>query len=893
MANKKRLFVIDGNALLHRAWHAIPPLATKDGTIVNAAYGFAMVLDRLILDEKPDYLAVCWDVEGGTFRDEVYEDYKATRERKEQELYDQIDFIDRILDAHNVPTFGIEGYEADDLIGTVAEHVRKKKDIETVIVTGDLDALQLVDESTVVSFFVKGLSVSKIYDVDAVEERYGFGPEFIVDYKALRGDASDNIPGVKGIGEKTATELIKTYGGLDEIYKKLKKDEVTVLKTGALQKMKDGEKDAYMSQELATIVRDVDMDFSMKDAEFEVPDWNKVLKIYREYEFTTLSRRIEARQGIVESNGNGIDTTKATKKRPASVKVVVDRDGSKVEEAMSVFGGKEIAIDVRDHAMDLFGSSITAIALSNGKKSFVFASPTKETIDGLKSLLEDGDLITHDLKRVLHLMDRVSVSLSRAGLDLRVASYLAHAGSRRYDLDVILPDLVPGSEVKFPKSYESDEAYKVLGNTVALFMPAAKELRSRLKEAKMEHVYSDMEQPLIGILSDMERFGVLINPKALEAMSKKMDKTLKKLSKEIWFEAGREFNINSPAQLADILFDELELPTKGIKKTQKGYSTAAPMLEKLRDEHPIVPLIGKYRELAKLKSTYVDALPALADKEGRVHTTYNQTVAATGRLSSTEPNLQNIPIRTDLGREIRKAFVAPKGRRLVAADYSQIELRLVAALSKDKAMVKIFKDGGDIHRATAAKVFGVDEDAVTKKQRRAAKAVNFGIIYGMGARALSRNIEVSYKEAKEFIDKYFEVFPGVRKYLDKVLEVAKEKGYAESYFGRRRYLPDLNSGVQMVRAGAERMAKNMPLQGTASDIMKMAMIEVASWLEEKKYGNDAVMIMQVHDELVFEVKNGLVEEVSKGVKKVMEEVASFDIPLTVEVEAGDNWMEME
>ncbi len=892
MSEKQRLYIIDGNSLLHRAWHGIPPLTTKDGTIVNAVYGFAMVLDRLMANEKPTHLVVCWDVAGGTFRDDVYEDYKGTREKKEQELYDQIDFVDEVLDAYGIPSFGIEGYEADDLIGTIAEHVRKNKKYESVIITGDLDALQLVDDSTVVSFFVKGLSKTKIYDVEAVNERYGFGPEYIVDYKALKGDSSDNIPGVKGIGDKTATELILKFGGLDSIYKALDSKKMDV-KEAIQEKLRRDKDNAFMSEELATIVRDVPMEFSLRDAKISIPEWTEVLRVMRRFEFDSLVRRIEEREsrsGLVEAT----EESHAPVDNMSKASVVIDKDGSKVGEAIKAFErSKSLAIDVRDHPQDLFGSTITAITLSDGKRSFVFVSPSANALESLNPLLESSHIVSHDLKRIIHILKPLGVNVSGAGLDLMVASYLVSVGSRKFDLDSVLTEFLAEKLPAMPSDFSKAENYELLGHLVSRFIDAEAVAEKQLKEKKMSELYGDVEHPLIQILANMEEAGIELDSKGLGKMSKVMDAELKKLTATIHKQAGREFNINSPSQLAEILFDDLELPTKGIKKTQKGYSTAAPMLEKLSKEHSIIPLIGEYRELAKLKSTYVDALPGLVASDGRIHTTYNQAVTATGRLSSQDPNLQNIPIRTELGREIRKSFVAPKGRKLVAIDYSQIELRLVAALSKDKTMVEIFNSGGDIHRATAAKVFGVEEDKVTKQQRRAAKAVNFGIIYGMGPRSLARGIDVSFQEAKEFIAKYFETFPKVRVYLDKVLEQAQEDEYAESAFGRRRYLPALSSGVQMVRASAERMAKNMPLQGTASDIMKMAMIKVDEWIKDEGFGDDVRLLLQVHDELVLEVKTDLVSKVSDQLKEIMENVASFNVPLTVEVEVGDNWKEMK
>ncbi|HJN84739.1 MAG TPA: DNA polymerase I [Patescibacteria group bacterium] len=892
--NKNKLYVIDGNSLLHRAWHAIPPLTTKDGTVVNAVYGFSMAIDKIIAEMKPTHLVVCWDVIGGTFRDDVFKDYKAGRAEKAQELYDQIPIIDDILDAHGIPHFGIKGFEADDLLGTIAEHERQNPETETIIITGDLDALQLVDELTKVMVFVKGFSVTKVYDIAAVKERYGFGPEHIVDYKSLKGDSSDNIPGVKGIGDKGGTDLIQQFGTLEQIYAALDAGKLEdKVKPGTIKKLEADKDNALMSHELATIIRDVPMDFSMDDAAVEVPDWHGVKNIYRDLEFAGLIRRLEQR-GIV-TDAVEEPKKKSTKSFKTKLEVKLDRDGSLVKEMLSAFADKNAlyAIDVHDHAMDLFGTSVTSMAISNGTTSYVFVSPTEATLKKLALFVRDASFVGHDLKRVFHILRQSGLELSENGMDLKVASFLVRAGSRNVDVDTVLADLVGTTVPDLPKTFTTDTAHETLGKIVAQFIPAEKELRDRLKESGMTKLYEEIEHPLIFVLADMESYGVLLDKSSLKKMSGELEIRITALTKKILKLAGKDFNIKSPSQLADVLFVDLELPVKGIKKTKTGYSTAAPELEKIREEHAIIDLVKEYRELTKLKSTYIDALPELVASDKRLHSDFNQTVAATGRLSSSNPNLQNIPIRTDLGRDIRRAFTAPKGKSLIAADYSQIELRLVAAFSGDKSMVEVFNEGGDIHRSTAAKVFDIKEEEVTKKQRSSAKAVNFGIIYGMGPRALSRGIGVSFSEAKEFIAKYFEVFPTVRTYLDKILVDAQENLYAESSFGRRRALPDLDSGVQMVRAAAERMATNMPLQGSAADIIKKAMIEVDEWLEKQGYGDKARMILQVHDELVFEVDDKLVDDVAENAQRIMENVVKCKVPLTVDVEIGKNWRDVK
>ncbi len=884
-ATKKNLFIIDGNSLLHRAWHAIPPLTTRDGRVMNAVYGFAMVLEKLKVSDHPTHLAVCWDMEGGTFRDEVFEGYKAGRAEKEQELYDQIPVIQEMLEAHGIASFGIKGFEADDLIATLAKKAHGKAKV--VIVTGDLDALQLVDDFTEVRFFVKGLSQTKTYDAAAVQERYGFGPEHIVDYKSLAGDSSDNIPGVKGVGAKTATELIQRFGGVGDIYKALKVGRVAKeMKPAVAAKLAADEKGARMSAKLAAAQFNALIPFSFSKMTVDKPDTERVRAMYRDLEFTSLLRRLDNDRAV-----DPLNTPNTKIPKYPSGDIVVAADGSSLPDFSKAFDDPKAlySFDVRTHAADLFGSIVTAIAISDGRTSFVFKTPSKKTIGAIIAWAKGKRLAAFDLKRIFHVLADEGFA-APDGTDVMVASYLLGIGDRQNSMDSVLSFLVGSRVPDMPKAFTSAEDYQALGAIVSHLHKAAGLLNDHLKADGMTKLYEEIEHPLIAVLYAMERNGILIDREALGGMAKIMDKEITVLQKRIWKLAGGEFNINSPSQLADVLFVKLLLPIKGIKKTQTGYSTAASELEKLWEEHEVVPLLSDYRELTKLKSTYVDALPQLVAKDERVHTSFNQTVAATGRLSSSDPNVQNIPVRTELGREIRRAFVAPKGRRLLSLDYSQIELRLAAAFSGDKKMQSVFKKGGDIHRSTAAEVFGVSEDEVTKDQRRAAKVVNFGIIYGMGPRALSRSIGVTFEEAKAFIEKYFAAFPTVRRYLDASLEQAKKEGYAVSMFGRRRRLPDLSSGMQMLRAAAERMAVNMPLQGSAADIMKKAMVEAHEWLRGR---SDARLLLQVHDELLLEVDADVVEEIARAIKNIMEHVVKLDVPLNVDVEAGSNWRDLE
>lgn len=876
MKNTETLLVLDGNALLHRAWHALPPLTTKDGLVVNAAYGFAMIVEKMIEQYTPQYMAVAWDLPGGTFRDEIYEDYKAGRAEKEQELYDQIPMIQEILEAFGIPSVEAEGFEADDVIGTLSAKAGKKN-IKTLIVTGDLDALQLVDEQSHVLFFVKGISQTKTYDIEAVKERYGLTPDQIIDYKALRGDSSDNIPGLKGVGDKTATILLQRYQTIDGIYQAIAQDEV---EEKFAKKFRGQEEEVETSKTLVTIVRDVPLKgFKFPSMKMSEPNWTEVLRIYRELEFRTLLRKHKVPiAGVAEAK-------KPSAKKGADVLVTTD------PELLTrlLKDAKKVSVLLAQQPADLFGATRAALAMSDGKNTVVLQSPSDEAMQTiLRELVKVGVIVTHDVKKFMH---QVEQRLDTELFDTMIGSYLLHAGSRAHDLSTVANNLLSLNLPEVPESFAKEKDYKKLGQVCAALVPISKAMSKALKESGGKEVFEEIEMPLAPILYEMEVAGIELDVDGLATFSATLGKQIQKLTKQILKLAGSDFNINSPSQLAVVLFETLELPTKGIKKTKTGFSTAASELEKLWDKHEIIPLISEYRELTKLQSTYVDALPKLVKQDGRIHSSFNQTVAATGRLSSSDPNLQNIPIKTELGREIRKAFVAPKGKVLIAADYSQIELRLAAIIAKDKPFIQAFNDGADIHTRTAAQMWEVSEEDVTKEQRRAAKAINFGILYGMGARALSKSAGVSFSEAKEFIERYFEIHQAIRVYMDETKEQAHVDGYVETLFGRRRYLPEIQSGVPMLVASAERMAINMPMQGTQADIVKKAMLEVDAWLKTSKW--PARMLLQVHDELVLEVDKDAAEAVAKGLKEIMEGVASFEVPLAVDVEIGKNWGEMK
>lgn len=935
-----KLVIIDGNAIVHRAYHALPPMTTKSGKMVNAVYGFTSMLLRVIKDLKPTHLAVTFDVAGGTFRHVKYEKYKATRVKADQELYDQIPLLHDVVSAFNIPIYEKKGYEADDVIGTVAK--KTKQNGEVYIVTGDMDTLQLVDKNVFVYTLRKGINDIVIYNEAEVKKRFGFGPELVVDYKALRGDTSDNIPGVPGIGEKTATELILQFGGLKEIYKAVHKEKdkekSELFSASVLKKMVEGEKSAQMSYELATIDCNVpDLDFKINDCALKEFDREKIVKVFQELEFVSLLKRVpgmtefEDKKDSKPARGGpalGRDFKFLEIKNEKEIKDILE----KITEA-GQFGCKAIL-----SAPDVFGANIVGLAVVAGNEGWFIKG---EQIKNLLPIFQNEkiELVGHDLKKLckiflvyghvnkfnchpepnhchpeldsgsgkhkstdkdpdFHQDDKFYIKNKL--FDVMVASYLLESGSRAHDSASIILKVL-GKEV--PKGAAQENLFgvdeKAIAQELFLICSAAEKLRAELKKTDDTGLFEKVEMPLIQILAETENNGVAVDLDLLKKLSKEVTEEIEKLTKKIHKLAGMEFNIASPLQLREVLFEKLDIPVEGIKKGKTGLSTAAEQLEKMRGLHPIIEEIENFRELEKLRNTYIDVLPTLINKKtGRIHTTFNQTVTATGRLSSSDPNLQNIPIRTELGRGVRKAFVAEKGNILVSADYSQIELRIVASLAQDKRMLEIFEKDEDIHKATAAAINGVKLSEVTKEMRRAAKEINFGILYGMGSYGLSWRAEIPQWQAKEFIKKYFEQFSGVKKYIDTTLEFTRRDGYCETLFGRRRYIPELKAQNFQLRSAGERMAINHPVQGTAADLMKMAMIKVHESIKTLKHKNkydesDVRMILQVHDELVFEVKKGLEKEVGELVKKEMENVATLRVPIKVDVSFNHSWGEMK
>ncbi|MFA7654108.1 MAG: DNA polymerase I [Candidatus Magasanikbacteria bacterium] len=924
-----KLIIIDGNAIVHRAYHALPPMTTKDGKMVNAVYGFASMLLRVWKDLKPTHIAVTFDMAGGTFRHEKYKEYKATRVKADQELYDQIPLCHDLVRAFNIPIYEKKGYEADDVIGTIVEKSKEKgirNKLEIVIVTGDKDTLQLVGDGVKVMSLRKGMSDTILYDAKEVKEKFGFEPIQMIDYKALAGDSSDNIPGVKGIGEKTATDLIQKFGNIKDLYKKIQdtKYQIQDIKKSVVEKLLADKESAFMSKDLATIDCNVpEVDFRLEDCVAKDFDREKVVAMLQGFEFSSLVKRLPGEEGksqILNSKSQINNKSQISKSKINNFKFVEDAKIEEIIKKVNVAGS--FACKAIMNGTNVFEGKLEGLIFVVGDEGFwVGRKNLKETSEILVS--EKLELIGHNLKQLIKIFVINGMVVKSRLFDTMIASYLLNPGSRAHDAgSVILKTL--GKELPAGSGQESlfgiDK--KAVAQELWMIAQCADKLKFELKKIDDLGLLEKMEMPLIPVLAEIELNGVAVDLPMLQKLSKEVLEEINKVTKKIYKESGEEFNISSPQQLREVLFDKMGLPTDGVKKGKTGLSTNAEELEKLRGLHPIIEEIENYRELTKLQNTYIDVLPTLINKvTGRIHANFNQAVTATGRLSSSEPNLQNIPIRTELGRSVRKAFVAEPGNVLISADYSQIELRIVASLAQDKKMMEIFERDEDIHTATAAAIHGVPLNEVTKELRRSAKEINFGILYGMGSYGLSWRAEIPVWQAKDFIAKYFEQFSGVKKYLDETIKLAGETGYCETLFGRRRYLPELNSPNYQLRSAAERMAVNHPVQGTAADLIKMAMVEISQKLRQQYchpersegslpshskrdssvspqndsvYGNDNVrMILQVHDELVFEVKKGLEEDVAKMVKETMEGVVKLRVPVRVDTNIGHSWGEMK
>ncbi len=855
----EKLVLIDGNSLINRAFYAMPSLTTKDGVYTNAVYGFMNMFFKMLSDEKPKYVAVAFDLKSPTFRHKMYSEYKGTRKPMPEELRPQIPLLKELLSIMGIRTVEKEGFEADDLIGTIA----KNTSLPTLVYTGDKDSFQLVDEETSVYFTKRGLTDIDVYTVDNFKEKTELNPSQIIELKALMGDSSDNIPGVSGIGEKTAKSLLVEYGDIDNLYRNTDK-----LKGKLKEKIEMGKESAYLSKTLATIDTNVDIDLSLSSMEYKFPFSVGVRKRFSELEFKTIVKR----EDLFDRTEGENDIKTEEIKEEKSVQIVLCKDLELFDEATT---NKTLFISIFDDKINIY---------SGADKEYSFKIMQTLLDDGIalseilprleKVFLSDKKFVVFNKKNLRHFLSQhLKKDINFNADDVSLINYIADfSGGEeslsdlliRFDFDENLPSF------GLYKCY--DKLYKIL------------------TEYDLEKLYKEVELPLSDVLYDMESDGFKVDSNALFEAGKVYGEKISALETEIKNLAGSDtLNVNSPKQLGELLFEKLKIG-KG-KKTKSGYSTSADVLEGLFDAHPIIPLILEYRKLQKIRSTYIEGFkPLIDDKTGLVHTTFHQTVTATGRLSSKEPNLQNIPVRDDDGREIRKFFVAKNiDGVLVGADYSQIELRLLAAFSDCKGLIEAFRKGIDVHADTASKVFNVPLNEVTSSMRRSAKAVNFGIIYGISEYGLAKNIGVSPRQAREYIDAYFKTYPEVREYMDKNVAFAKENGFVKTVLGRRRYIRELSSSNFNLRSFGERVAMNMPLQGSSADIIKIAMINVADRI--KKEGLKSKLILQVHDELIVDATLDEKEIIEKILKEEMEGAIKLKVDLTVEVGSGKNWYE--
>ncbi len=842
----KKMLVVDGNSIINRAFYGVRPLTTSYGLHTNAVYGMINILDRHISELSPDYCAIAFDLKAPTFRHKMYSEYKAGRRGMPDELAEQFGVAKEVAEALGFMRLECEGYEADDILGTLSKYA--DEDTTVYILTGDRDSLQLINDNVHVLLATNSETVD--FDRAMFREKYGIDPTQFVDVKALMGDTSDNIPGVRGIGEKTAFSLIAQYGTLDNVYASL---DTAKLTNCVRTRLGDGKDAAYMSRDLAKIFTEVPISASLNDMEYHGMDRARTFELMQKLEFSAFIKRF----GLNAERNIGAQNTGSEEKYSFE-------DGDAKCEMLQRTEGL-FAISFKDNAVTLFDGS-TAVRFSDITKC----------ADELCKFLSCGEnrIVCYDCKALYKFLDGYGIKFRDADFDVMLAAYVINSGNGSYDISRIV--------IEYPgRSYNDDI------DTAVYAFELYPLLCERLQRDGLEKLMYEIEMPLASVLTDMELYGFKIDPNGIRTYGDELLSLAKEYESRIFVQAGETFNINSPKQLGEVLFEKLHL--KGGKKTKTGYSTSADVLEKLRSVYPIVDDILEYRKVTKLKSTYVDGLLREADKNGRVHTNFKQTGTATGRLSSTEPNLQNIPIRTELGRLLRRFFIPESAEYvLIDADYSQIELRLLAHISGDETMIESFKSGKDIHASTASRVFGVPESEVSAEMRKHAKVINFGILYGMGEFTLANDLHISRAEAKEYINSYLSGFPRVDEYLKNIIKSAYENKYVTTMYSRRRYIPELAGQNKMLRSFGERVAMNSPIQGSAADIIKIAMINVHQRL--KKEGLDARLILQVHDELLIEASKKDAERARRVLCEEMESVASLSIPLTVEVEMGDNWL---
>lgn len=878
----KKLLLIDGNSVAFRAFYALPLLHNSKGQYTNAVYGFTTMLLKLIEEEKPTHILVAFDAGKVTFRHAEYKEYKGKREKTPGELSEQFPLIRKLLDAFSIKHYELEQYEADDIIGTLTKEIDKQDNWEALVVTGDKDLLQLVSDNVHIALTRKGISEVERYDLAKLEEVYQLKPEQIIDLKGLMGDQSDNIPGVPGVGEKTALKLLHQFASVEQIYENLEQVSGKKLK----ENLSENKDKAYLSKTLATIHREAPLEITIEDTAYAGYDPVKLTPVLKELSFDSLLERL------------GLRSSQEEKQVEVDLQIIVIEKESDINSKLFT-SPAALQVEIIDdyyHAAPIHGFSIY-------NQHGLFFIPKEVALNSAQftSWLADKqkEKWVHNSKKTQVALEWQGIAFEGVTFDTYLAAYLLNPSQSAYDLDVLASTYGQinitsdeqvygkGAKRKLPEDEQQLQAH--IGAKAKAIYYLKERLEDLLVENGLSTLYSQLELPLSNILGRMEARGIKVDGEKLREMGEEINTRLEQLTKEIYALAGLEFNINSPKQLGEILFEKLGLPV--IKKTKTGYSTSADVLEQLEPQHEIIGKILDYRQLGKLNSTYIEGLLKMINpKTEKVHTIFQQTITTTGRLSSTDPNLQNIPIRLEEGRKIRQAFIpSEKGRVILAADYSQIELRIMAHLSNDQGMIAAFQADKDIHAATAADVFHVPEEEVTPLMRRQAKAVNFGIIYGISDYGLSQNLQITRKEAKEFIERYFASYPGVKQFMNNIIQQAKKDGYVTTLMQRRRYLPDINSRNFNLRSFAERTAINTPIQGTAADIIKKAMVEISERLEREQMSS--TLLLQVHDELIFEVPEDELEVMQKLVPEVMEAAIELKVPLKVDVSYGPSWYE--
>ena len=881
----KKFIIIDGQGLLYRTFYALPRLTTSYGQIINAVYGFTIILLKLIEEEKPDYIMVAFDTSKPTFRHKEFEDYKIHRKKMPSELVTQIPLVEEIIRNYNISICSKEGYEADDIIGTMVKKA-EKRNYSTLIVTGDKDIFQLISPFTKVITTIKGITEVKVYDEESIRDKYGVKPDKIVDIIALKGDSSDNIPGVPGIGEKTAINLIKKYGNINNLFDDIDK----ISKKSLRERLIKYKEQVLMSKKLATIITDVPIDYNFDDFRIKSPNYGELWKIFNKLEFKNLVKKVSPQ------------TNQANKK----IKYNLVETKEKLDELVKIIKKeKYFSFYLVTSSDNNVSSQILGIAISfkNNETFYIPFSPLN-LIERLKYLSPDVALkqlgpffqdekiikIGHDLKPSFIVLNRYQIELKGDNFDTMIAAYLLNPSKEEYNLNSLFWEYLGYLKNKEKQNNKNSFEYTENACENAKNILKLKEvLEEKLKEKELISLFKKIEMPLVKILAEMEINGIKVDVDFLKKMSKQVDFRLIELEENIYNLSGTKFNINSPKQLSKILFEKLKLPV--IKKTKTGYSTNSFVLNTLAPQHKVVSFILEYRELCKLKNTYIEKLPLLVNSyTKRIHTSFHQTITSTGRLSSSEPNLQNIPIRTEIGRKIRRAFIPEEDFVLLSADYSQIELRILAHLSQDESLITAFRNDEDIHIHTAAEIFDLDQDLINEQMRRMAKTINFGIIYGMSSYGLARNLGIGREEAEKYIHNYFQRYQGVRRYIEREKEDARKRGYVVTLLNRRRYLDGINSPDRSIREFNERIAINTPIQGSAADLIKLAMIKINRLLKNK--GLKTKLLLQIHDELIFEVYKTEVEEVKCFVKDIMEHSFEFSVPLKVNLKTGNSWAEL-